>query len=108
MSVRGLITNIDELKQKKGNYSKISYRQITADRAVSGTQFANGEIHMKWSVSGNNWWIPNKSFLAVRSNLYSTGTTQPTLLSDMAPAPGYTANLFTGCELLQSDTPISC
>ena len=25
----------------------------------------------------------------------------------MAPAPGYTANLFTGCELRQSDTPIS-
>ena len=85
----------------------MSYRQINSDKAVSGIQFSEGECHFRFSVSGNNWWIPNRSFLSLRANLYSTGTTQPTLASDMGPAPGFTSNLFTGCELRQSDTPIS-
>ena len=107
MSVRGLTTSIEELKNNKNNYSKISYRQVNPDKAVSGTQFAGGECHFRFSVGGSNWWIANRSFLSLRANLYSTGTTQPTLASDMGPAPGFTANLFTGCELRQSDTPIS-
>ena len=107
MSLSALMTTVDAVKNNKSNVTKVSYRQVTPDRSVSGTNFANGEIIYRFTVSGNSWWIPSKSFVSLRSKIYSTGTTQPTVATDQAPAPGFTACLFSQAEVRLDDRPLS-
>lgn len=106
MSVSNLITSIDQLRVGDG-ISKIESRQIPPDRVVSGTNFKDGDLHFRFTVGGNNWFIPSKSYLSMRTTIASAGTTQPTLASDMAPAPGYASCFWSGCELRIADTPVS-
>lgn len=106
MSIANLITNIDDLKFNDG-VSKVESRQIPCDRVVSGTGFSDGDLHFRFVVAGNTWWVPSKSFISMRTTISSTGTTQPTLASDMAPAMGYSACLWSGVDLRVADQPIS-
>ena len=106
MSVSNLMTNVDEIKANKSSISKVAYREIAPSRNVQGTSFPNGEIIYRFTVSGNSWWIPAKSYLSLKSKLYSTGTTQPSLDSDMAPSPNFTACMFSGCAVRVDDRPL--
>ena len=101
------MTSVADVKQNKSNVSKLAYRQITADRGITGPDFPNGEIIYRFTISGNSWWIPSKSFLSMRSSLYSTGTTQPALGGDQAPAPGFMACMFSQTEMRLDDRPLS-
>jgi len=107
MSTKNLMTSMEAVTSNKSSITKLSYRQIGPDRGISGSDFPNGDVIYRFSVSGNNWWIPSKSYLSLRSNLYSTGTTQPSLTSDMAPAVDYTACLFQAAEMRLDDRPMS-
>lgn len=107
MSVKNLITDVEQLRLAGGNVSKSELEEVPPDRTITGTGFAGGSIHFRYTVGGNRWWIPSKSFLSMRTTLTTDGTTQPTLTSDMAPSPGYSACLWNGVELRVSDKPIS-
>ena len=107
MSIKNLMTSVDDVKGNKSHITKVAYRQITADRGISGTDFPNGEIIYRFTVSGNMWWCPSKSFLSMRSKLYSTGTTQCTLATDQAPSVGFMACLFSQAEVRLDDRPLS-
>jgi hypothetical protein len=107
MSISNLMTTRAHIEDNKSNLTKTAFRQITPDRSVSGTDFPNGEIIYRWTVSGNTWWIPSKSYISLRSKLYSTGTTQATLADDIAPSPGFTGCLFSQAEMRLNDQPLS-
>jgi hypothetical protein len=112
MSTKNLMTSNDEIKANKSNITKVVYRQITPDRGIARTDFPNGEIIYRFTVSGNNWWVPSKSFLSMRSKLYSlnsavTAEQQCTLANDQAPAPGFMACLFAQAEVRLDDRPLS-
>ena len=107
MSISNLMTTKSDIEDNKSNITKIAYRQVTPDRSLTASNFENGEVIFRFTVSGNSWWIPSKSYCSLRSKLYSTGTTQPTLADDIAPAPGFTSTLFSQCEFRLDDRPLS-
>jgi hypothetical protein len=107
MSISNLMTTKSQISDHKSNLTKTAYRQVTPDRTLTSDNFKNGEIIYRFSVSGNSWWIPSKSYMGLRSKMYITGTTQPSLASDIAPAPGFTGCLFSQAEMRLNDQPLS-
>jgi hypothetical protein len=106
MSISNLMTTRSEIENNKSNLTKTAYRQITPDRTVA-SNFRNGSIVYRWTVSGNSWWIPNKSFLSLRSKLYRTASDQPSLSDDIAPSVDFMACLFSSMEMRLNDQPLS-
>jgi len=97
-----------ELPSANEGISDITYDQYPPSRDVTGSNFPNGAIHIKWEVSNSKWWIPNKSYIRMRARLTkANGTTPITLSDDVAPNMSLMANLFQSCEFRLADKVIS-
>jgi hypothetical protein len=106
MSLFNLKTSESQLKSTNSGISKSSYDKISATRDISDETFDNSAINYKWSVSGNRWWVPSRSYLNIRVKIHqgdnsSIPTTGATL------SPGAAACLFQGAELRLNGKTIS-
>ena len=54
-----------------------TYRQITAHRAVDGTNFPLGLQEFNWSIGGRNSWIPAESYFRIGLTIKGEGGTMP-------------------------------
>jgi hypothetical protein len=79
--------------------SKISYEQIVPHRSVVGATFPNGVINMEFSCDNVGWWIPSRTYLRIRLNLFKTGTTSLLSSDGIAPAMNLVANLWDNIKL---------
>jgi hypothetical protein len=57
-SIFDLKTSVNELSSANQGTSRITYDQITPTRDITGKNFGNGQISIKFTVSGEKWWIP--------------------------------------------------
>lgn len=100
-----------DLKQVLGSteqLARMTYEQIPATREISSTNFSNGAISFKFSMSGQKHWIPNKSYLRTRVKLTKNVAGDQLALSDnVAPNMDLTACLFQSAEFRMGDKTIS-
>lgn len=101
MSVFNLASSPAELPSFNANMSRMIYEQYPPLRDISGNNFPNGQIDIRFEVSGTKWWIPSRTYLRMRARLFrSIEPNVPLTLNDgIAPNMGLMANLFTSAEL---------
>ena len=107
-SIFDLKTSVDELSSMNEGTSRMEYDQHPPTRDVTGDNFANGSIHFRWSVSGQKWWIPSRSYIRTRFELTKgDGTTQLVTADEIAPNMGLMSNLFQSAEFRINDKVVS-
>lgn len=116
------MTSIFDLKQSAAELpmlnqgtAKLTYEQMPPTRDVTGSNFPNGSIHIRWEVSGTRWWIPSRTYIRMRG--YLQGATVPAAdpityhaarcADDIAPNMGFMANLFQSAEFRIADKTVS-
>jgi hypothetical protein len=85
-----------ELPSINHGLQKGRYQQVAASRDVTGDNFPNGQIHMRWETSGSRWWVPKKSYIRMRVEL-TQGDGTPLIATD-----GVSPNMFLCGNLFQS------
>jgi hypothetical protein len=100
-----------DLKQILGSteqLARMTYEQVPATREISNTNFSNGAISFKFSMSGQKHWVPNKSYLRTRVKLTkSNGVNQLALSDNVAPNMNLSACLFQSAEFRMGDKTVS-
>jgi len=97
-----------ELPSLNDGLASITYDQHPPTRDVTGDNFPNGAIHLRWQNSGGRWWIPSKSYIRIRAKLFQQdGTTVITSADNIAPNMGFCSNLFQSCEFRIADKTVS-
>jgi hypothetical protein len=106
-SIFDLKTSINELSSANQGTSRLTYDQIVPTRDVTSGNFPNGSIYFKWTVSGEKWWLPSRTYLRMRCQL-TKGDGSPFLVADkVAPSMNLMANLFQNMELRINDKTVS-
>jgi hypothetical protein len=97
-----------ELPSLNQGLAGMTYDQHPPTRDVTGSNFSNGSIYIRWQNSGGKWWIPSKSYIRMRAKLtQGDGITPVTMSDDIAPNMGLMANLFQSCEFKIADKTVS-
>lgn len=98
MSVSDLL-NLDDVKENVPRLTKLQYVQRPPDKTVSGASFEDSDITFQFTVSGNQWWIPSKTFFATRLKLgKDVAAAQPEMKDYVAPAPMFMSGLFSAVD----------
>jgi len=99
MSSANLASSISDLPDISNGLSNSKYVQVAPSRDVTGANFPNGSQYYNFSVSGNTWWCPQKTFLRMRIKYTAAdGTTQLVTTDNITPQPFMCGNLFDSCE----------
>lgn len=107
-SIFDLKTNLNQLSSTNEGTSRMGYDQLAPTRDVVGKNFTNGPIHFKYQNSGQQWWIPNRTYVRTRYKLLKgDGTTQLVTADGIAPNMGINASCFQNGEARINDKPIS-
>lgn len=96
-----------ELPSLNQGLAGMTYDQHPPTRDVTGTNFPNGSIHIRWQSSGGSWWIPSKSYIRMRAKLTNNLGQPITIGLDAAPNMGLMSNLFQSCEFKIADKTVS-
>ncbi len=107
-SIFNLPSSQDEIRVPE-QVIKISTRKIIAKSASKRDGFPGSDITFDFTLSGNQHWLPSRSFVVIRDSIYIGRTVpvggnantpdQPNLIDDVAPALNLQDNLFDGCQL---------
>ncbi len=109
MSIFDLKQSAAELPSLNQGTSRLSYEQHPPTRDVTGNNFPNGAIHIRWQVAGTRWWVPANSYIRMRCSI-GTNASPPLQQSanlDIAPNMGLAANLFQSAEFRIADKTVS-
>lgn len=110
-SIFDLKQSAAELPSLNQGTAKLTYQQVPPTRSVTGNNFPNGSIHIRWETSGTRWWIPSRSYIRMRARLTSrtaAGVEQAIQFNDdIAPNMGLMANLFQSAEFRIADKTVS-
>jgi hypothetical protein len=106
MSLFNLKTKDSQLVSANAGVSRSYYDKISPTRDISDITFDNSAINIKFSVSGNRWWVPSKSYISIRVGL-TQGDDLNEILNTGTLAPGAAACLFQGAELRLNGKTIS-
>ena len=93
-----------ELKSANEGTANAQYRQVSATKDVTGTQFSQGVQQFRFDTSGNTWFVPSMCYFRLRCSLSQVRADgeQPTPIlskADVAPNVGLAANLFKSAEV---------
>ena len=93
-----------ELKSANDGMANAQYRQVSATKDVTGTQFSQGVQQFRFDTSGNTWFVPSMCYFRMRCSLTqvrANGEDPMPILSkaDVAPNVGLAANLFKSAEV---------
>ena len=106
-SIFDLKTSVDELSSANQGMSRMQYEQHAPTRDVTGNNFANGAIHIRFQTSGSKWWNPSRSYMRMRCRLTKADGTQLDRGDGIAPNMGLCASLFQSAEFRINDKTIS-
>ncbi len=108
MSLFNLKRNLGELKSSNDGVTRLQYDQLAPSREVKGTNFPGKSIHYRFSVGGQRWWLPSRSYFLMRLKLTKpNGADAPVLADDVALAPGAASCLFQSAELRLNGKTVS-
>lgn len=100
-----LITSTSQLKSSAHN--RANFHQLSPSRDITLNNFPNGNISIKWELSGTSWWLPMKSYIRLRCRM-SKGNGDPLTVSDgVAPTMNLANSLFNSVEVRLQDKTIS-
>ena len=106
-SIFDLKTDVGQLSNANEGTSRMEYQQQPPTRNVTTTNFPNGAISFRWQMSGQKWWIPNRSYLRVRCSLRRGDDASLRLNNNIAPNMGLCASLFQSAEFRINDKTVS-
>lgn len=108
-SLFDLKQSASELPSLNQGMAKLTYEQYTPQRSVVGEGFKDGQIHIKFSMSGSRWWVPARSYVRIRARYGTTALAAVPIVEadDVAPNMGTCANLFQNCEFRMAGKTIS-
>ena len=107
MSIFDLKTSSSELSSINNGISHMSYTQVAPTRDVTGDNFANGQISIKFSTTGQKWWLPSRTYLRFRIKIAKADLTALTDAEDAFFNMNLCANLFQSCEFRIQDKTVS-
>lgn len=98
MSVSNLLS-LDDVKEATTRLTKLQYIQRPPDKTVAGNAFEGSDITYQFTTSGNQWWIPSKSYFTMRCKVGKDATaTQPEMKDQVAPAPMFMSGMFQAVD----------
>ena len=98
MSVNNLL-NLEDVKEATSKLTKLEYVQRPPDKSVEGKSFEGSDITFSFTVSGNKWWIPSKTFFASRMKVgKDAAAAQPDMGDQLAPAPMMMSGMFSAID----------
>jgi len=91
------------------NNTELVYREISCQKAVSGSDFARGVQDYNWSVGAPSAWIPSKSYFRATLKITegAAGTTQPNYQDQLAFADNACSALFNNVYMRAGGQDIS-
>ena len=98
MSLFDLKTSEAELSPSNNGQAKMDWVQIPPDRDITDFNFHNGAIHIRWEVSGPQWWVPGRSYVRIRFSLKDHQANAAALTN----ASGIVPNMLLASNLWQS------
>jgi hypothetical protein len=106
-SIFDLKTNPNELSSANEGTSRMMYEQHPPTRDITGKNFPNGAIHIRFQTSGQKWWLPSRSYIRMRARLSKSDGTTLEINDDVAPNMGLMSNLFQSSEFRIADKVVS-
>lgn len=105
-SIFNLPSSQDEIRVPE-QVIKVSTRKIIPKSSSKRDAFPGSDITFDFTLSGNQHWLPSRSFVVVRDSMYIGRTVaaaantpdQPILSDDLAPSLNLQDNLWDGCQL---------
>ncbi len=96
-----------ELSDANVGMSEMNFVQYAPSRDVTGANFPGGTQHIKFTTSGDRWWVPYRSYIRMRATMTRGDGTAIVLDSDAAPSMGLIASLFQSMEFRINGTVVS-
>ena len=108
-SIFNLKTNVNELSSANEGTARMNYEQVPTSREISGgtASFSGGAISFKFEVSGQKWWIPNRSYIRLRVGITRGNGDAIKLTDNIAPNMGLCSSLFQSGEFRINDKVVS-
>jgi hypothetical protein len=100
-SIFDLPSSIEELRRPE-DVIKVQTRKVNPTSTSKLGNFPGSDIVFNFTLSGNQHWIPSRSYVVIRNSLFfGIGgiAAQPVLASNVAPSCNMPGNLFNGCSL---------
>ena len=102
-SIFDLPSSLDELRRPE-DVIKVSYRRIVPKASAINAAFPSNRITFDYTLSGNQHWLPSRSYVAIRdeiryAKLAAGALIQPTVGDNVAPAWNCADNLWDSCQL---------
>lgn len=96
-----LATDLSQLRTQE-KVVKVAYRRRDPKSSSTGKSFPGSNIVFDFTVSGNTWWVPARSYVSMRHSIYQgvgDVATKPTDAGNTSLAMNMPACLFDGCDL---------
>jgi hypothetical protein len=106
-SIFDLKTSTTELSSSNAGTSRMLYEQHPPTRDITNGAFPNGAIHNRFTVSGQKWWVPARSYLRMRCSITAANGAQLPVASNIGPNMGLMSNLFQSGEFRIADKTVS-
>ena len=100
-SIFDLPSSIEELRRPE-DVIKVQTRKVNPTSSSKLGNFPGSDIVFNFTLSGNQHWIPSRSYVVIRNSLFfgiGGVAAQPVLASNVAPSCNMPGNLFNGCSL---------
>ena len=83
------------------------YEQLSSIRDPTGTSFSGGTIEYQWNISGDEYYVPARSYIRLRGRVTKANGDQLGVADFTAPAMDFVANLFSTGSLLLKNKELS-
>lgn len=101
------IFNLPQAPTPISDTGVVGYRQIDLSTALNPANFIQNTHTFRFSVDGNTYWIPQRSYIRVRAKITRDGTAPVTRGDGVAPAYGFCSALFQSLQHDMSGSTVS-
>lgn len=95
-----LLTDANELRSANEGTSQMNWRLVSASKPVTGNDFAGAPQSFKWSCTGTEYWVPQKTFFRMQYRLTKSNAARTPLAFEdhIAPEVDLCAHAFQSAE----------
>lgn len=102
-SIFNLPSSLEELRRPE-DVIKVQYRRIVPKASAINAAFPSNRITFDFTLSGNQHWLPSRSFVTIRdeiryAKLAAGALVQPSNVDNVAPSWNCQDNLWDSCQL---------
>lgn len=101
------IFNLPQAPTPISDTGVVGYRQIDLSTALNPANFIQNTHTFRFSVDGNTYWIPQRSYIRIRAKVTRDGVAPVTRGDAVAPAYGFCSTLFQSLQHDMSGSTVS-